>query len=99
MRECLSLIAVSLLFTGSSAGDDWPQFRGPSGDGKSVVRSAPTTWSESESIRWKVAIHDKGWSSPVILGNQIWMTTAFENGKELFAMCVDRQSGKILHDL
>ncbi len=59
----------------------------------------PVTWSESDNIVWKTAIHDKGWSSPVIWGKQIWMTTALADGKELWAVCVDRDSGKVIHDV
>ena len=44
------------------AGDNWPQFRGPTGDGHAVAKDLVTTWSETENIRWKTAIHDKGWS-------------------------------------
>jgi outer membrane protein assembly factor BamB len=50
-------------------------------------------------VTWKTAIHGRGWSSPVILGNQIWLTTATEDGRELFALCLDRQSGKIIRDI
>lgn len=50
-------------------------------------------------MKWKTPIHGRAWSSPVILGNQVWLTTATEDGRELFAICVDRDSGKIVHDL
>src|ERR1700740_1442546 len=81
------------------AAENWPQFRGPDGTGHSDARGLPLQWSETENVVWKTAIHDKGWSSPVIWGKQIWMTTALEDGKQLFAVCVDRDSGKIIHDL
>jgi outer membrane protein assembly factor BamB len=50
-------------------------------------------------VKWKTAIHGRAWSSPVILGNQIWLTTATEDGHELFAICVDRESGEIIRDM
>ncbi len=84
--------------TAADAGETWPEFRGPSADGHADTSELPIHWSESQNIRWKVAIHDKGWSSPVIWGNQIWMTTATEDGKALFVICVDRASGKVVHD-
>ena len=59
----------------------------------------PTTFSETENVRWKTPIHGKGWSSPVVWGNQIWLTTAPEDGKQMFAVCVDLKSGQILHDI
>ncbi len=78
----------------------WSQFRGPNGTGIfSSKAPLPIEWSESKNIRWKTPIHDKGWSSPVIWGNQIWLTTALENGKEMFAVCLDVATGKIVHDL
>ena len=99
MRTTLSLLILSTIVTNSKAGDNWPQFRGPTGDGHADVRNLPTKWSEKENILWKTAIHDKGWSSPVIWGDQVWMTTAREDGKEYFAVCVDRKTGKVLHDV
>jgi outer membrane protein assembly factor BamB len=58
----------------------------------------PLTWSEQKNVKWKTPIHGKAWSSPVIWGAQIWLTTATEDGRELFALCVDRETGKILRD-
>src|SRR5436190_3400190 len=94
----LLFILVCVVF-GASAADNWPQFRGPNGDGHATVRNLPTTWSDTENVRWKTPIHGKAWSSPVIWGDQIWMTTAPEEGTQLFAVCIDRNTGKIVHDL
>ena len=54
---------------------DWPQFRGPTGQGYSEERGLPLTWSEGENVRWKIEIPGKGWSSPAIQDNQILLTT------------------------
>lgn len=78
---------------------DWPQFRGPDGQGHSVSRGVPLRWSESENIRWKVPVAGRGWSSPAILGEQIWLTTASEEGHSLRALSFDRRTGKPLHDV
>lgn len=80
-------------------GDQWPQFRGPEGDGHSDARNLPLQWSESKNVVWKTAIHDRGWSSPVIYDNQVWLTTATQDGRQLYALCLDRDTGRILHDL
>ena len=88
-----------MLFGLSLAAENWPQFRGPNGDGHSTAKGLPLTWSETSNVKWKTAIHDKGWSSPVIWGSQVWLTTASDEGRLLYAICVDRDSGKILHDL
>jgi outer membrane protein assembly factor BamB len=118
MRTRLLLPALFLCTSLAAAGDSWPGFRGPGGDGRSDSASLPTTWSETENIRWKTAIHGKAWSSPVVLGDQVWVTTADERladkvpsaGKggappnpveevTFFAVCVDRSSGKVIHDV
>ena len=81
------------------AEDSWTQFRGPGGTGISSAKGLPTTWDDTKNVVWKTAIHDKGWSSPVVLGKQVWVTTALVDGKEQWAVCVDRESGKVVHDI
>jgi outer membrane protein assembly factor BamB len=77
----------------------WNQFRGPKGEGKIHAENLPVEFSETKNIRWRTPIHGKGWSSPVVWGNQIWLTTGHADGSKLFAICVDRESGKIIHDI
>jgi outer membrane protein assembly factor BamB len=77
----------------------WNQFRGPNGDGISQAKNLPVEFSETKNVRWKTPIHDRGWSSPVVWGNQIWLTTAREDGTEMFVICVDLESGEIIHDI
>jgi outer membrane protein assembly factor BamB len=77
----------------------WPQFRGPDGTGNSSSTNLPLTWGEDKNVRWKTPVHGRGWSSPVILGNQVWMTTATQDGRELFAVALDRDTGKVVFDL
>jgi outer membrane protein assembly factor BamB len=60
----------------SAKAADWPQFRGPDGQGWAVAANLPVTWSETENVVWKTEIPGEGHSSPVIAGDQIWMTTA-----------------------
>ena len=57
---------------------DWPQFRGPDGQGHAATDEAPVQWSESENVAWKVPVEGRGWSSPLVLGDRVWMTTAVE---------------------
>jgi outer membrane protein assembly factor BamB len=80
-------------------GSDWPQFRGPTGQGTSDEQGLPLTWSETTNVRWKVAIPGKGWSSPVVQGDRIWLTTATEEGKSLRAISVDRNTGEIVQNV
>ena len=90
----LLLLPVSLF-----AEDGWTQFRGPGGSGISSAKGLPTKWDDKTNVVWKTAIHDKGWSSPVVLGKQVWLTTALADGKAQWAVCVDRETGKIVHDI
>ncbi len=78
---------------------DWLQFRGSAGDGVTQVVDLPTTWSTTEHVRWKCDLPGEGWSSPVVQGDRIYMTTAIadENGqRELALLIVDGQNGKLL---
>ena len=94
-----AVLLVAFLFLFGQARDNWPQFRGPDGTGHSDARDLPLNWSETENVVWKTAIHDRGWSSPVILGKQIWLTTATKDGRQLHGICVDRDTGRIVKDL
>ena len=94
-------ILLPLLLTPCAAlfaSGDWPQFRGPAGNGHSDARGLPLQWSETKNVVWKTPIHDRGWSSPVVYGKQIWLTSASKDGRELFALCIDRDTGKVIRD-
>jgi outer membrane protein assembly factor BamB len=95
-----AVLALLLGFSLPAFGQDWPQFRGPGGQGLSTVALAPLKWSEgSENIRWKCAIDGLGWSSPVILDKTLWMTTATDGGKSLRAIAVDAAAGNVVHNV
>lgn len=61
---------------------DWPQFRGPDGQGHSTETGLPTEWSESKNVVWKVPVPGRGWSSPVVADGKIWLTTATPAGRD-----------------
>jgi outer membrane protein assembly factor BamB len=90
-----TLFILSLLFFTQ----DWPEFRGPTGQGHSAERGLPLVWNENKNVRWKVAIPGRGWSSPAIQGDRIWLTTATEEGKSLRAISVDRNTGEIVKNV
>lgn len=99
-------IALGILVAGiSSTMADWTRFRGPSGDGiyppqeNGTPHGFPTTWSEKENIVWKTPVTGRAWSSPVVMGDQVWLTNATDDGKKMFAVCLDKASGKKIHDL
>jgi outer membrane protein assembly factor BamB len=78
---------------------NWNYYRGSNLDGVSLNKDLPLTWSENENIVWKTPIHGKGASSPVVFGDQIWITTGDSTGKKLFAVCMSLKTGKVIHDL
>ena len=81
-RILFVVIAILVAFSPIAAfsmQDDWLQFRGPLGNGHAATaKNIPVRWSEKESVAWKTEIPGRGWSSPVISENTIWMTTAVE---------------------
>ncbi|HEY2883535.1 MAG TPA: PQQ-binding-like beta-propeller repeat protein [Pirellulales bacterium] len=81
-----------------AAGENWPQFRGPNGDGISDASDLPVKFGEAENLRWKTPMPGKAWSSPVVWGKQIWLTNATEDGKEIYFVCVDLDSGKVIYN-
>jgi outer membrane protein assembly factor BamB len=87
---------------GAQAAENWPQFRGPTGQGHSSVADLPTRWSPTENVVWKAAIPGKGWSSPIVWNGRIYLTTAVPLGdgpssdQSLRALCVDGESGEIV---
>ncbi|KAA5543025.1 PQQ-binding-like beta-propeller repeat protein [Roseiconus nitratireducens] len=91
----VSLFAATVLLV--APGSNWPEYRGPAGDGHADSADLPVKIDESV-VRWKTPIHGKGWSSPVVWGDQIWLTTATEDGKEMSVICVDRDNGNVVHD-
>jgi len=92
---------VAFLFGSKQANSqdkNWTHFRGSNLNGMAVTENIPLKWDDS-SIKWKTEIHDNGYSSPVVYNNQIWVTTAKSDGKELYAVCIDFKTGKIIYDI
>jgi outer membrane protein assembly factor BamB len=92
-----------LFFAGTlAARADWPEFRGPFGDGHASApgdqsnADLPLHWSETSNVVWKTAIPYRGWSAPVVMGGQVWVTTATVDGHDFFAVGLDAETGKIL---
>lgn len=102
LRILPSVFTVALaLWGGAAARADWPEFRGPWGDGHVSAPGdtqpvgLPLRWSETNNVKWKTEIPESGLSTPVVLGSQIWLTTATPEGHDFFALCVDAESGRI----
>ena len=113
MRLLVPFLLPTILVAGTAAaGQGWPQFRGPRGDGTSPATDAPLNWSETNNLAWKVPIPGRGHSSPIVLEDRLWLTTALEQGVKrtslygedmdtaghitLEALCLDSAQGNIL---
>jgi outer membrane protein assembly factor BamB len=99
MRLAAIALVVLLQVFSISAAEPWPEFRGPHGDGRSSAKNLPLTWSEKENVRWKTPTEGRAWSSPVVWGDQIWLSNATPDGKRLSGICVEATSGKIIRNL
>ncbi len=99
MRIGALILAVVICMGTVHADGNWPAWRGPTADGRTDATDLPLHWSETENIAWKTGIHDLGYSTPVVWGDQIWVTTAKEDGTALYAVGIDLNSGKISQDI
>src|SRR5688572_12594069 len=99
----IAIGAVAGLGRLSHAEDDWPQFRGPTGQGLAAASAdPPVNWGPTENVAWKTPIPGSGWSSPIVYRGRIYLTTALtaEDGRptSLRAICVDAERGNIVFD-
>lgn len=94
----ITFLTLSFSLSAQKAAPSWTHFRGNHLDGISGEKGLPLSWDDSTNIAWKTAIDGKGWSSPVILGEQVWLTTATGAGKEMRAVCLDFKTGEIIHN-
>ena len=99
-RTFVTLVCLTLLYVGLWAQEpaNWSHFRGSKLNGISLEKDFPTVWSDSLNIAWKIPESGKGWSSPVVWGDQVWYTTANSESRELRALCVDLKTGEKLRD-
>ena len=95
-----SAVAAAVLSTAMAGGaENWPQFRGAAANGETAAAGLPVEFGENKNILWKTAIPGKAWSSPVIWGDRIWVSTATKDGHELGAACVEAETGRIIHQI
>jgi outer membrane protein assembly factor BamB len=92
------LILASVICPEQVNSQNWTHFRGSNLNGIAETKDIPLKWDDSV-VKWKTIIHDEGYSSPVVYDNQVWVTTAKADGKELYAVCIDFQTGKIIYDI
>jgi outer membrane protein assembly factor BamB len=101
MRAAQTVLPVLLCLTSGLSAEDWPQFRGPTGQGHSQEKGLPLEWSETRNVSWKVPVAGTGWSSPVVGGGRVWLTTAREVSRgrlSLRALAFDEATGRAIVD-
>jgi outer membrane protein assembly factor BamB len=80
--------------------DEWPEFRGPTGQGHAAQGRLPVEWSATHHVAWKQPVPGTGWSSPVVSQGQVFLTTGItggaSGGPSLRALCFDAASGRLL---
>src|SRR5262245_27254052 len=73
---CFIALVLGLLLTSQAVAGDWPQFRGPNGAGVAEAARWPQEWSADQNVQWKVAVPGVAWSSPIVWGDKVFVTTA-----------------------
>src|SRR5437763_7673154 len=100
MKQSILLLAPFLSYASSALAGDWPEFRGPTGQGHYAGKALPIEWSTTKNVAWKAAIPGKGWSSPIVQDGRVYLTTAVpiegSQDQSLRAICLDAKSGKEL---
>lgn len=92
-----AVLMGAVLFAGAgSATENWPQFRGPRGDGVSAEKSAPLNWSATENVIWKTALAGEGHSSPIVWGGAIFLTSADKATGRRMLLRLDARTGAIV---
>ncbi|MEM7384659.1 MAG: PQQ-binding-like beta-propeller repeat protein [Verrucomicrobiota bacterium] len=90
------LVVSFFLFAGTLMAENWPGWRGPTGDGVSTEKNVPTRWSQEKNIAWKTPIAGEGHSSPIIWGDRVFLTTSLTEKNERRLICLNRLDGKLL---
>ena len=96
LRFFLCALCVFAFISPSVRAEDWPQWRGPRGDGTSTDAAPPTKWSSGENVKWKVPIPGKGHGSASIAGGRVYLNTCIEKENRRVLMCLDRRDGRVL---
>lgn len=98
MNKTYLLLALVFLITVSKAShaDNWPAWRGPSGQGFCEEKNVPLNWSDTENVKWKVELEHQGNSTPVVWGEHIFLTQANKGGHVRSLLCLARGDGKLL---
>jgi outer membrane protein assembly factor BamB len=88
-----SVVILLLVFASTTRAADWPAWRGPGGQGFCEETDVPVTWSDTESVKWKIPLEHQGNSTPVVWGGRIFVTQAAKDGHTRSLLCFDRADG------
>src|SRR5947207_13669592 len=91
-------LTILLLAATCAHAQEWPRFRGPGGQGHSPESALPDTWDATKNVSWKTAIPGDGWSSPIVWGEKVFVTSATDAGKTCHVICLGASDGKIAWD-
>src|SRR5207244_1364008 len=100
--QCVVLFAAFVAVAVPARGEDWPQFRGPTGQGLATSPNPPLTWSTKKNVAWTRLIPGKGWSSPVVVKGRVYLTTAVgpeEAGGSMLSLrvlCLEESNGSTI---
>jgi len=90
----MRLVVLFFFVAGLIRAENWPGWRGPSGDGVSNGKGIPTKWSSTENIAWRIAIPGEGHSSPIVWGDKVFLTSSLTEKNRRILLCLDRLSGQ-----
>ncbi len=90
----MRLVVLFFFVAGLIRAENWPGWRGPSGDGVSAGKGIPTKWSSTENIAWRIAVPGEGHSSPIVWGDKVFLTSSLTEKNKRILLCIDRLSGQ-----
>src|SRR2546423_13550867 len=96
MKRLLPALFVTLSITVVASAENWPAWRGPRLDGSSLEKGLPLKWSETDNIAWKTPIPGVGHSSPIVVGDRVFVTTCLVKEEARVLLCLDRRDGRVL---
>jgi hypothetical protein len=96
--EFLWALSVACAATNPCFAENWPGFRGPTGQGISKEKNLPLTWSLRQNLAWRTQIPGTGWSSPIVWENFAFVTSASSDGTSCHLLCLDAATGTIVWD-
>ncbi len=92
------ILALALWLLPVAQAEDWPGFRGPSRQGESSEAGVPLRWSREQHVLWKTPVPGEAWSSPIVWGDRVFLTTATDGGRSCHVLSLDAKTGAVLWD-